>query len=145
MVKLDPSDAAAYCALYLAYLDEGDFENAFSCINEAIRLNSGQPAFYVSRGTLYSAMGDLDNAIKDYDKAIQLNSNYPNTYFSRCLAYILKKEWKKAKTDLTEARDMGMDIIAKFQSAFESVTNFERISGIKLPEDIAEMLTPPQP
>ena len=54
------------------------------------------------------------------------------------------QEWEKAKADLTTARDMGMDIIAKFQSTFGSVANFERISGIQLPEDSAALLTPPQ-
>ena len=142
LVQLDPSDAAAYCALYLAYWGKGDFENATASINEAIRLKPDQFEFYLSRGDTYLAKS-IDNAIEDYNKAIQLNPNFPRTYYNRGLAYILQREWTKAKTDLIRARDMEMDIIVEFCTCFGSIEDFEQETSIQLPEDIAEMLTPP--
>ena len=93
-------------------------------------------------GDIYFAKRDFDNAIKDYNKAIQLNPNFPNTYYNRGLAYILQREWTKAKTDLIRARDMEMDITVEF-SNFGSIENLEQEIGIQLPEDIVVMLTPP--
>jgi hypothetical protein len=51
-------------------------------------------------------------------------------------------EWKKAKADLTTARDMGEDITALFRKDYGSISDFEGKHGIQLPEDIAAMLTP---
>ena len=61
----------------------------------------------------------------------------------RGLAWLHLKKWQEAKSDLTAAKDMGLDIVALFQrdSYNESVADFERKFGIKLPEDIAAMLT----
>ena len=143
LVQLDPTDAAAYCALYLSYSGKDDFENAIVSLNEAIRLNPDQPLFYSSRGDIYLAKIDFDNAIKDYNKAIQLNPNFPRAYYNRGWTCILQKEWTKAKADLTIARDLGMDIIDEFCNNFGSIANFEQITGIQLPTDIAAMLTPP--
>ena len=50
---------------------------------------------------------------------------------------------EKAKADLITAKDMGTDIVASFRKDYESVADFEQETGIQLPEDIAEMLTPP--
>jgi tetratricopeptide (TPR) repeat protein len=144
LVQLDPTDDAAYCALYLAYSGKDDFENAIASLNEAIRLNPDQPLFYSSRGDTYLAKSDFDHAIKDYNKAIQLNPNFPRTYCNRGWTYILQKEWTKAKADLTIARDMEMNIIDEFCNNFGSIADFEKITEIRLPTDIAAMLTPAQ-
>ena len=69
---------------------------------------------------------------------------FTNAYRNRGEAWLRLQEWEKAKADLTTARDMGIDSIAKFQSAFGSISNFERINDIQLPEDLAALLTPPQ-
>ena len=52
------------------------------------------------------------------------------------------EQWEKAKSDLTTAKDMGVDIIASFQNDYENVSDFEQKNGIQLPADIAEMLIP---
>ena len=54
------------------------------------------------------------------------------------------QEWEKAESDLTIARNMGVDIIALFRNAYTSVTDFEQKHNVTLPEDIAALLTPPQ-
>ncbi|MDE0087684.1 MAG: hypothetical protein OXU23_18320 [Candidatus Poribacteria bacterium] len=42
---------------------------------------------------------------------------------------------------MTIARNMGVDIIALFHNAYAGVADFEQRHNVKLPEDIAEMLT----
>ena len=53
------------------------------------------------------------------------------------------QEWENFRSDLSAARGGGIDIAIDFRNACGSVTNFEQITGIQLPADIAAMLTPP--
>ena len=66
------------------------------------------------------------------------------TYNNRGLAFLHLQEWEKAKSDLTTAQNMGVDIIDFFRVLYSSVANFEQEYGVKLPKDIAALLTPPQ-
>jgi hypothetical protein len=52
--------------------------------------------------------------------------------------------WDKAIADLTVAKDLGLDIIEAFHNDYENISGFELRNGIKLPADIAEMITPQQ-
>ena len=53
-------------------------------------------------------------------------------------------EWEKAKLDLTVAKAMEEDIVAAFRNDYESVLDFEQKQDLKMPKDIAAMLTPPE-
>ena len=48
---------------------------------------------------------------------------------------------KKPKTDLTTARKKGADVIAAFRNGYKNVEAFEQRYRVKLPEDIALLLT----
>ena len=65
-------------------------------------------------------------------------------YNNRGEAWLHLQEWEKAKEDLTTAKNMGWDIIDSFRNDYESVKDFEQKHNVKMPEDIAAMLTPPQ-
>ena len=84
----------------------------------------------------------FDRAIVDYTEAIALNPNYTEAYYNRGVAWLRQKEWEKARVDLTTTRNMGTNIIVLFRNSFTSVASFEQRNGVKLPEDLAEMLTP---
>ena len=88
--------------------------------------------------------GDFDHAIEDYTKAIELKPDYAVAYNNRGEAWLHLREWEKAKSDLTTAGDMGADIIVSFHNTYASVPDFEQRNGMKLPADIAAMLTPQQ-
>ena len=61
------------------------------------------------------------------------------------MTFVLLQEWEKAKEDLTTARDKQENInIELFRRDYENVADFEQKHSVKLPEDIAAMLTPPQ-
>ena len=121
-----------------------EYEKAIIHYTEAIKLNPELDIAYNNRGFVYHRKGDFDNAIKDYNKAIQLNPDDAMVYSNRAEAWLHLKDWEKARSDITTAKDMGADIIASFHNDYASVEDFEQKMGIQLPEDIAEMLTPPQ-
>ena len=47
----------------------------------------------------------------------------------------------EGQNDLLRARSMGMDVVAAFRDISKSVTDFERQHSVKLPDDIARMVS----
>ena len=57
------------------------------------------------------------------------------------MCWLHLQNWQEVRLNLTIAKHMDLDIIAKFCNDYENVEEFERRYGVKLPEDIAAMLT----
>ena len=80
-----------------------------------------------------------------YTKAIELRPDLVDPYYNRGMVFVLLQEWEKAKEDLTTAKDKQENIILEqFRKEYENVADFEQKHNVKLPEDIAAMLTPAQ-
>ena len=111
-------------------------------MSKVIDLKPDYADVYTHRGMVYYRKGEMEHAIADYTKVIELKPTFAEVCCNRGEAWLHLREWEKAKSDLTIARDMGADIIASFHNDYESVPDFEGKHEVKLPEDIAEMLTP---
>ena len=152
--KIKPNHVDAYYNRGVAYGNRGDYDRAIEDYGRAIELKPDAADAYNNRGVAYGKKGEFEGlprlasavvrAIKDYNSAIGLNPEFAPAYYNRGEAWLRLREWEKAKSDLTVARDKGMDIITAFRTDYESIADFERRNGVNLPEDIAEMLTLPQ-
>jgi len=140
-IELKPDDADTYHNRGTAYNQKGDFDRAIVDYNTAIELNPNDTDAYNNRGTAYHAKGDYDRAIVDYNTAIELKPDFAAIYSNRGEAWLHLGEWDKARTDLTTAKNMGVDIIASFHNDYKSLEAYQRANRVKLPEDIAAMLT----
>ena len=127
-----------------AYGKKGDYNCAIADYTKAIELNPNYAIAYNNRSDAYREKGDFDRAIADYTKAIELNPKLAMVYSNRGEAWLHLEEWDKARADLTNARDLGVDIIASFRNDYKNVEAYERANRVKLPEDIAAMLTQPR-
>ena len=141
-IELKPDYAEAYNNRAIAYGEKGDYARAIQDFDKAIALNPDFAGAYNNRGFAYMAKGDHHRAIQDFDKAIALKPDLANAYTNRSVTWLFLKEWDKARSDLTTARNRGVDIAKLFSSTFGSVSNFEQQYHVQLPDDIAEMLTP---
>ena len=102
---------------------------------------------------LTSEKEEIEKAIIDYDMAIKHLPEYAVSlpeftvlYYNRGMLRLRLKHWEKAKSDLTIASNKGMDLVTLFHNSFisyASILDFEQKHRIKLPQDIAAMLTPP--
>ena len=143
-IERNPDSAEAYNNRGLAYSGKGDFDRAIEDYTQAIELNPDYAYAYNNRGNAYSGKGDIDRAIEDYTQAIERNPDSAEAYCIRGMVWLHLGEWDRTRTDLTAARNMGLDIITVFHNSYASVPDFEGRTGLKLPADIAAMLTPLQ-
>ena len=139
-IEFNPNYAYAYNNRGIAYSNKGDFDQAIQDYNKAIELDPDAYA-YNNRGVAYKDKGDFDQAIQDYNKAIELNPNYATAYNNRGVVGLVLGEWERARKDLIVAKNMGVDIAAAFRLRYGSVAEFERRHNIRLPADIAALLS----
>ena len=155
-IELNPNYAIAYNNRGAAYHLKEEYESAIEDFSKAIELNPNYAIAYNNRGRAYGVKGEVDGltlrpdsptskravirAIKDYNPAIGLNPKLAPAYYNRGVAWLRLREWERAKSDLTVAKDMGINIITAFSDDYESVEGFEGRNGVQLPEDIAAML-----
>ena len=140
-VELNPNFASAYINRGNIYSDISDYERAIEDYTKAIKLNLNPADAYNNRGVVYVKRDDVTRALEDYTKAIELNPNRDIPYYNRGVVWLHLQKWEKAKTDLTAAKKKGMDIIASFRDGYKNVEAYEKRYRVKLPEDIALMLT----
>lgn len=142
LVKTD--DAEVYLNRGVAYFGVNKIDDAIKDFTKAIQLDPELGAAYHNRGLAYCKKILPNQAIEDFTKAIQLDARLVNAYNSRGIVWLFLGNWDNARADLSAARSMGVDIIANFCNSYRSVADFERMTGIQLPTDLAAILTPQQ-
>lgn len=75
---------------------------------------------------------------------IEQNPNDAKAYHYRGMLWLQLQNWEAAKNDLIAAKNIGFNVITAFHNNYENIADFEQKHNVKLPEDIALMLTPPQ-
>ena len=140
-IELKPEAVEPYNNRGVAYCSRDDYTHAIHDFSKAIQLEPRLAVPYNNRGNAYSSKGEYDRAIVDLNKAIVLKPDYAEAYYNRGEVWLRLEEWDKTRADLTVARDLEMDIIAAFHNAHKSVEAYQRANRVKLPGDIAAMLT----
>ena len=140
-IKLKPTLAETYYGRGNAYNRKGEFDKAIKDYSMVIKLDSNIPDAYNNRGVAYIRIGNVNRAIEDYNMAIQLKPDSADTYCNRGEAWLHLQEWNNAKDDLIIAKSNGLDIIASFRNDYKNVEAFEQQHRVKLPKDIAFLLT----
>lgn len=141
-IRLKPGYISAYNNRGNAKSRLGQHEAAILDYNECIYLNPNHLLVYNNRGNAKFALHQHEAAIPDYDKCISLNPDFPPVYYNRGLLWLARKEWDKAKSDLDDAKNRGLDIIATFRSEYDSVADFEKQYSVNVPEGIKAILEP---
>ena len=141
-IALNPDHAEVYRNRGVAYRKKDDLARAIQEYDKAIALKPDADEAYQNRGIAYVLQSEFALAIQDFDKAIALKPDLAEAYCLRGVTWLILKECDKARSDLIAARTMEVLIAEFFSSMFGSISNFERHYHVRLPDDIAEMLTP---
>ena len=145
-IELNPHHSFAYINRAQVYRKKGEIDPAIEDLNKAIELDPNHALAYVSRAETYMdymEKNKINLAIADYSKVIELmpDDAQANYYFLRGIARLRIQDWKGAVEDLTASQDRKLDISDSFSKEYKSITEFEEKFKIKLPKDIAVMLT----
>ena len=145
-IKYKSDYAPAYNNRGLAYFSKGnlenskiDFDNAITDFSKAIELNSQFAEAHYNLGRTHFLRGEFTLAIRYYNTAIDLKSE-KDIYYDRGVAWLHLQEWENAKSDLTCAKNLGVDIINLFRDLYKSLENCERLIGANLPLDVVLLL-----
>ena len=131
----------AYANRGNAYRRRNELEKAILNYSASIELNPEFTQAYVNRGNVYCDSGDMDKAIIDYTHVIKLQPKVPHSYYARGEARLHIEKWEEAQRDLTAAMLQGVSIAETFHNTYGSIKAFEKEIGVKLPEDIVNLLT----
>ncbi len=142
-IDLNPNYAEAYSNRGEAYRENGEFDVALTDLNKAIQLKANNARAHFNRGIVYYQKGEYEKSIKDYSVMIKQNPKLAPAYYLRGEAWLHLREWEKARADLIAAMNMRVDIGTSFRNDYKSVADFEQKHNVKVPEDIAVLLTPP--
>ena len=143
-IQLKPHDARAYYNRGIIYYERGDFNRAIADHDKAIDLNPEFVEAYANRGDAYLNKGEVEKAVIDYGHVIELEPKVPHSYYTRGEALLRIGKWEEAQRDLTAAILQNVDIAEAFHNTHGTVVAFEEQMGVKLPENIVDLLTPRQ-
>ena len=142
--ELNSSFVNTYYSRALAYSKNGELNKVIADYDKAIELNPEYAKAYSHRGNAYFYKGNFEKAIEDYSQAIVLKPKIAESYYIRGEAWLRIGKWEEAQRDLTAAILQGVDIAEAFHNTHDSIAAFEEQIGVKLPEDIIDLLTPRQ-
>ena len=145
-IELKPDFVKAHYNRGIAYIKKGNFDRAIVGNTKAIELKRDLVEAYNNRGNAYTKKGEINRAIEDYNRAIELKPDLAESYAGRGEAWLHLREWEKARADLKNCQRTWGWILSLRVSLF--LRKRWRISSgrneVKLPEDLAAMLTPQQ-
>jgi len=88
------------------YYSQKQWADAISEYTNAISLDAGNIAAYLSRGRTYNRMADYNNANADFNKAIELDPRNAKSYCCRADSYYSQGAYDKVIADATKAIDL---------------------------------------
>jgi tetratricopeptide (TPR) repeat protein len=106
LLVIEPNDPSAYNLLALAFMETGNFKNAFSHFSTAIRLAPSNPIYYFNRGICYLSYGQPKQSIYDLEKASNLDVDNPLYLIGLARAYKMTGKHLQAKTYSEHARSI---------------------------------------
>ena len=127
---------------YYFYLRE--YDCAIEVCSKALLLQTDHHQAHAYRSLVFFYKKDYAGAIEGFDYIIEAYPDHAMSYIFRSIALLHQQDWEKARSDLKTIKDMGQNTTDLFRHDAQSVSEFEQKYNVKIPADIAEMLTPPK-
>ena len=150
-----------------AFLKIGNDNKAVDDFHKALELELNYHVAHFYLGKIYAHKAKLDSAVSHYSKLIDidhdLNASNANLFVvpngkmrtstknqlvakgcaNRAVVYLRMQKWEKARADILATQKMEVKGKADwFKNIHGSVENFEKNYGVKIPQDLAGLLSP---
>lgn len=86
-----------------AHLEAGNFANALSDANEAIKRAPTFARAYLNRAVAYRGMGALERTLDDLNHAIRFKPDYALAFYNRGFLHGMKRNYREAREDFSRA------------------------------------------
>ena len=139
-LRFSPDFSFALDARASLHLEKGNLDRAIRDFDKLLVLDPKNIDGYSKRGVAYERKGDLTRAMRDYDRALSIRPN-ELAFANRGIGLLRQSRWGKARSDLLSASNMGVDLVSVFRDSQGGVAAFQKAHGVKLPQDIADMLS----
>lgn len=113
-----------YLSLGIADVNEGNFPEAISSLDEALTLNPNSEVAYFYKAICFHSLNRTAEAYENYTKAIEINKNMVDAYFNRG-QLLFKTNPKQALDDFVSA--VALD--SKFIDAYYSIAAIQKNLG----------------
>lgn len=82
-----PTNTEGLLKLGELYYFVKQYENAFTKINQALKINENSAKAYFLKGEIYKEMGDTSKSVSSYETAIEQDNKHYNAFFNLGLIY----------------------------------------------------------
>ena len=143
-IRRNPQMQLAYQKRADAYHELKDYDNAVSDYQKTLTFNTRDDQVHHNLGIIYLDQKRYADAIEALNQALHIQyDNY--THYYRFEAWLLSGDWEKAKIAALDANDPKLeitwqDIAEMMKEEYQGIADFEAQKGIRLPDDIAELL-----
>ena len=119
---LNPKEANIYNLHSMIAFDQGDYEAAYSWVQQALEHNSSQPYFYNNRGLYQLYLGNLEEGLEDINLSLRQNSRNLYALRNKGIYYAMTGEQELAFKYLKEVHDLDPSI-PLVEAYLEKVSN----------------------
>ena len=139
---------AGYFQLGQHYMDANEedeakreYDKAITDYKAAIARDPDYAEAYAERGKVYNSMREFDAAAGDFNKAISLKIEDGTVHSDLCVSLMNLGKWEELRSTLTTLKNQMQKGQTGEGSLLERLAKSAKNNSIKLPADIAEMLT----
>ncbi|MEH2413868.1 tetratricopeptide repeat protein [Nostoc sp.] len=100
--------------------EKGEYTNAITNYNQALKVKSSDVDLYYKRGLAHYQIGDYEAAIADYSQAIQMNLHDAKSYNKRGLALSQLGRLEEAINDYTQAIRINPNVAVAYKNRAEA-------------------------
>jgi predicted Zn-dependent protease len=109
VVESDPANHGIRMLLVNLYLEDGQLPAGKALLDRLPAGTITDPTVYSNVGILFMNRESLDDALSYFSQAVELDPSRGESYYLRGLAYLQKKDYQKARTDLERAVALAPD------------------------------------
>lgn len=103
ILELDSNNINAFYHLGIALSQQGNFEQAIECWQEATKIQDNFREAHQKQGQVFQKLEEFDQAILSYSKALEISPHSLDTLYNLGLCYSHQQNWTQAKIYFEQA------------------------------------------